>query len=106
MTGIKKFVVRISGMKIDPALEHNTANNHFFVALHFILWSSPFRVLIYHQLLVQQLEYNASIPINHCYKNSRLAEYNLDSQSQSQPKEPSPSQALKELVLFNSLLKG
>lgn len=29
-------------MKMDPALEHNTANNNFFVALHFILRSSSF----------------------------------------------------------------
>lgn len=79
MTRIKKkIVVRISGMKINPALEHNTHNN-FFVALHFISWSLSFQVLIYHQLLVHQLQYNASIPINHSYKNSRLAEYNLDS---------------------------
>lgn len=40
-------------MKMDPALEHNTANNNFFVALHFILRSSSFWVLIYHQLWVQ-----------------------------------------------------
>lgn len=46
MTGIKKnccqYLCQYHLLKMDPALQHNTANNNFFGALRFVLWSSSF----------------------------------------------------------------